>query len=121
MRWRTLKCYRSFHVAALKLRKLTETYSSVLDTNIPNTYNIVIFISCNRKNILIHIPSLNINTQALGCGLHIHPWKISGLISFKNHIKEFLVVRNIKVLVSLSSRNLTVRLLNLETRELWTR
>ena len=67
-------------IAALKLKK-THWNLQFLDIKNSNTHNMVIFLSCNHKNILILIPYLNINSQALCCGFHIHPWKMSGLIS----------------------------------------
>ena len=65
----------------------------------------VIFLSCNRKNILTLIPYLNINSQALSCGFHIHPWKISEYVNIDllklKTMNEFLLGMKIKVLVSL--------------------
>ena len=68
-------------IAGLKFKKKTHWNLQFLDIKIPNTHNMVIFLSCKRKNIVILIPYLNINSQALYCGFHIHPWKISELIS----------------------------------------
>ena len=95
-------------LAALKLKKKNHWNLQFLDIKIPsttNTHNMVIFLSCNRKNILILIPYLNINSQALCCGFHIHPWKISEYVNFDllklKTMNEFLLGMKIKVLVSL--------------------
>ena len=91
-------------LATLKLKKKPWNLQ-FLGIKIPNTHNMVIFLSCNRKNILILIPYLNINSQALCCGFHIHPWKISEYVNFDllklKTMNEFLLGMKIKVLVSL--------------------
>ena len=48
-------------IAALKLKKKTWNLQ-FLGIKIPNTHNMVVFLSCNRKNILILIPYLNVNS-----------------------------------------------------------